>query len=593
VVLLVGSTAAASGGRALSSGVRGSQPTTVWVELDGTSSAHFHSPIQPATVVDWTDAESWHYVWKFVIPLPLSGAHPLVFTPYTGHPTSDSFLQVSSHITYGAQVGNKTCDDQSTTRDGHISRAPQPTFTYPAKRNANEEDFAWTIPDGALCGLAPWHLTGALPLAAVQKQVDLNGLRPGAPLDFSFNTPPTTVSNTELQWHGTLRITLTEPPLPGRAGHSTPVPIRLLALDLWNREVEISIGLEQMSDSGRALFRFMTPAQQLWFLGMYTETFKTEIFMLQALRLIWNDPPLAHDHIVARVAPAGSPPPPPSCTGSCGKLTLTTSALAAATVTTKSLAQAMAITVGRESAAAKAGDKKALGLQQRAALSLLPKLRAALTPQQAAGRNLAADLRAAKVPSQITAAQAGDLIAALLRKLAARGVPEADARSMSRSGELTPKPLDLFALLGATGGAAPAPLAQHPTITSVTFAGTPANPSIDIRGTNLGKLPAPSPAGHPSGQNGCPVVAGDNGYDYGTNFYVVGVSKGFAAGRHRPSLGETDCIDLVFTKFTSTRVDFHFGPFYTQNYPKYALNAGDSVQVVVNGASATVTVKYP
>ena len=112
------------------------------------------------------------------------------------------------------------------------------------------------------------------------------------------------------------------------------------------------------------------------------------------------------------------------------------------------------------------------------------------------------------------------------------------------------------------------------------------------RGKNLGKLPAPNPAGHPSGQQGCPVIAGDNGYDYGTSFYVVGVSKGFAGGRYRPSLPELDCIDLVVTKFTSTEVGFHFGPFYAQNYTKFALNPGDVVRVVINGASITVPVKY-
>ena len=80
--------------------------------------------------------------------------------------------------------------------------------------------------------------------------------------------------------------------------------------------------------------------------------------------------------------------------------------------------------------------------------------------------------------------------------------------------------------------------------------------------------------------------------DYGTSFYVAGVSKGFAGGRYRPSLGELDCIDIVATKFTSTQVDFHFGPFYAQNYQQFALNPGDVLQFVVNGASRTVHVKY-
>jgi hypothetical protein len=127
-------------------------------------------------------------------------------------------------------------------------------------------------------------------------------------------------------------------------------------------------------------------------------------------------------------------------------------------------------------------------------------------------------------------------------------------------------------------------------ITSVAFSGGAADPSVAVHGTCLGSRPAPSPAGHPSGLNGCPVVAGDDGYDYGTSLYIA--AQSWSGGRYRPSLNETDCIDLVVTKFTSTEVDFHFGPFYTRFYPKFSLDAGATVAVVVNGASANATVKY-
>jgi hypothetical protein len=61
---------------------------------------------------------------------------------------------------------------------------------------------------------------------------------------------------------------------------------------------------------------------------------------------------------------------------------------------------------------------------------------------------------------------------------------------------------------------------------------------------------------------------------------------------YRPSLNETDYIDLIVTKFTPTEVDFHFGPFYTANQPEFALNNGDVVQVAVNGASLNIHVRY-
>jgi hypothetical protein len=130
------------------------------------------------------------------------------------------------------------------------------------------------------------------------------------------------------------------------------------------------------------------------------------------------------------------------------------------------------------------------------------------------------------------------------------------------------------------------------TISSVTFGGAPDNPSFVVRGTNLGTLPKPDPPGHPSGQNGCPVIAGDSGYDYGTSLYLAVPAKNWSGGRYRPSLNETDCLDLVVTKFTPTEVDFHFGPFYTQNHTQFSLDDGDVVELGVNGAAKTVHVKY-
>lgn len=138
----------------------------------------------------------------------------------------------------------------------------------------------------------------------------------------------------------------------------------------------------------------------------------------------------------------------------------------------------------------------------------------------------------------------------------------------------------------ATGGG------SSPTITSVAFTGSAASPTVVIRGRNLGTKPAPSPARHPSGLNGCPTVAGDNGYDYGTSLYLAASSKNFSAGRSRPAFNEVDCLDLVVTRFTSNEVDFHFGPFYKSSYPQFALTPGLQVQVSVNGATANAVVKY-
>ena len=144
--------------------------------------------------------------------------------------------------------------------------------------------------------------------------------------------------------------------------------------------------------------------------------------------------------------------------------------------------------------------------------------------------------------------------------------------------------------LSLTGKITPA--GARPAITSVGFAGGPSDPSFLIRGNDLGALPKPDPPGHPSGLNGCPVVAGDTGYDYGTSLYLVGVSLDFSGGRYRPSSGETDCIDLVVTQFTESEIALHLGPFYLKFYKQFPFNNGEQVQFVVNGVQKSVDIKY-
>jgi hypothetical protein len=111
-----------------------------------------------------------------------------------------------------------------------------------------------------------------------------------------------------------------------------------------------------------------------------------------------------------------------------------------------------------------------------------------------------------------------------------------------------------------------------------------------VRGSGLGAQPAPAPDQHPAGLNGCPAIANNNGYDYGTSLYLAVPSHNWSAGRSTGN--ETDCIDLVVTKFTTTEVDFHLGPFYTQSVSKFPLTNGTQLQVTINGAQKTVHVNY-
>ena len=134
------------------------------------------------------------------------------------------------------------------------------------------------------------------------------------------------------------------------------------------------------------------------------------------------------------------------------------------------------------------------------------------------------------------------------------------------------------------------PVVSSAQITSVLVGGTPAAPTFIVHGKNLGAKPPPDPGVHPSGHNGCPTVSGDSGYDYGTSLYVVVPARNWSGGRSVGS--ETDCIDLVVTRFDSREVAFHFGPFYAQHRAQFPLVDGDVLQATINGATLDVHVRH-
>jgi hypothetical protein len=131
-----------------------------------------------------------------------------------------------------------------------------------------------------------------------------------------------------------------------------------------------------------------------------------------------------------------------------------------------------------------------------------------------------------------------------------------------------------------------------PAISSVQFTGKPADPTIVVRGRGLAPLPPTNPSGSPVGHDGCPSVSGINGSDYGLLFNLNDLTKGWSAGAAFAQLHNTSCIGIIPTKVTSGEVDFRLGSFYRKLYPKFALDAGDQVQLVLNGAVRNARVTY-
>jgi hypothetical protein len=113
-----------------------------------------------------------------------------------------------------------------------------------------------------------------------------------------------------------------------------------------------------------------------------------------------------------------------------------------------------------------------------------------------------------------------------------------------------------------------------PSITSVTFTGTPSAPTITITGKNLGSAPAGSPAG-----------CGASGQNFGTALWFNEVTASWSAGTGG------DCIGIVLGSYSSTTVSYQFGSFYDTN-GLAPLTAGDQFQVTVLGKTFTGTVAF-
>jgi hypothetical protein len=109
----------------------------------------------------------------------------------------------------------------------------------------------------------------------------------------------------------------------------------------------------------------------------------------------------------------------------CQTLATRLGALLTATGKTTAVADALAATVARESAAAKAGNKTALHAQQANALHLLPQFTAVSRAEEAAGAAVSTFLRANDVNPALSPALVGKAQAAVLHQLVLRGIGKA------------------------------------------------------------------------------------------------------------------------------------------------------------------------
>jgi hypothetical protein len=149
-------------------------------------------------------------------------------------------------------------------------------------------------------------------------------------------------------------------------------------------------------------------------------------------------------------------------------------------------------------------------------------------------------------------------------------------------------------------GVAAAPTATAPLparISSVTFTGVQAKPTITIRGHGFGTRPHPSPAYQPLGHPPlCPPTPtkppAAYGFDYGTNLFLEDRTQQpvWSAGRYRPAQNELDCVGVIVVKFSPSLVVLRLGAFYTE--AKLRLEPNDVFTIGVNAARFHSRVRY-
>jgi YVTN family beta-propeller protein len=152
--------------------------------------------------------------------------------------------------------------------------------------------------------------------------------------------------------------------------------------------------------------------------------------------------------------------------------------------------------------------------------------------------------------------------------------------------------IGLAVLVGATLASVPMAtdaFASGPTITALTFGGSPSSPTVTVWGSGFGTyadLGTPQPAG---GTYDC-VSPPYSGSDYQNNMYFNENSQAWAAGQG--SGGGGDCIGLIISSYSDSQITFTFGSGYSLG-GYGAMGNGDGYSITVMGTTFNGTVAYP
>ncbi len=240
---------------------------------------------------------------------------------------------------------------------------------------------------------------------------------------------------------------------------TTPTKVRTLAARLMKRTVTDALYPCLTAGTGAAVFTAagiaLGPIVGGTMVAVAGPICAQLIRDLKELELVVNDPPVPG---YTRVAAVPKVPTPPiafvACTQYpaagrklCARLQAAAQAWTDATRRRTAVLTTLATTIGRESAAAKAGNTAALRKQQKAALALVPVTEAAERDRVAAARSLASILRSASAQGKLSAAQSERAISVVRARLGRAGVSRAGIARIVRT--FKPGPHDALAQLGS------------------------------------------------------------------------------------------------------------------------------------------------
>lgn len=282
----------------------------------------------------------------------------------------------------------------------------------------------------------------------------------------SFTAPANSRGGGDVSWVGTITVingggepALTPPPATPPPPPATPAAVTAFQKAEWLKANRRYAGINQealkIASADKSIGGAVSgPVFDFYLKFILGGTDNTYVKVIADLKTVANDPPRSDFRRIARVAAGARAGPSAALRRECQRvggakrqlcLRIGTAleGFTAAIRRFRSLTDALAVTIDRESGARRAGNNGAARRQARTAIALLPKLRAGDRAEAAAAHTLAGALQSAAIDPPFSAAQNDQAITHYVQQLARHGITATELAGAIPS----PRATDLVTLL--------------------------------------------------------------------------------------------------------------------------------------------------